>query len=465
MQVTVFVWFDVEDYITAESDLALGRMVDILDKHGVKATLKMVGEKVRGLERRGHYDILAKLNRHDIGYHTDYHSRPPSIPEYMLEYDWAGGVEEFVRREQAGIDTLRQVFQRTPSCYGQPGGAWAPQVYPALRRWGIPVYLDAGPWVSLGGRPHRFCDVLDLLGLGNVMHIGISGGRAEVQRRQGTLTETVDRLRHEGGEVSLYAHECEFATGQFWDALNFGRGKDTPREQWLPAALVADQERDERFAAFDEFLSLIQSLPDVRLAVAAQAPMLYPDKAKGRSYTPAQIAGMCACMAEMITHQRQDDAWLSPAEVYGLAVGCLAARAREDKWPATVSYRYADGPSQAPSAEVTAQSLPLDDILGTCLYEDAYLELQGAMPPQVQVGRNWLAPHDFVATIGAAMTRWLAGDVGDARVMSGKMAEARYIPDHCSWDWVVFPAGFDADPLLEMAKLQSWTLKPAPPAQ
>jgi len=43
MQVTIFVWFDVEDYITAESDQALGRMVDILDRHGVKATLKMVG--------------------------------------------------------------------------------------------------------------------------------------------------------------------------------------------------------------------------------------------------------------------------------------------------------------------------------------------------------------------------------------------------------------------------------------
>jgi hypothetical protein len=54
MQVTMFVWFDVEDYITAESDQALGRMIDILDKHGVRATHKLVGEKVRGLESRGH---------------------------------------------------------------------------------------------------------------------------------------------------------------------------------------------------------------------------------------------------------------------------------------------------------------------------------------------------------------------------------------------------------------------------
>ncbi len=71
MTVYVFMWFDVEDYITPESDVALGRLVDIFDRHSLKATFKMVGEKVRGLQRRGHDDILSKLQAHDIGFHTD----------------------------------------------------------------------------------------------------------------------------------------------------------------------------------------------------------------------------------------------------------------------------------------------------------------------------------------------------------------------------------------------------------
>ena len=44
MQVYVFFWFDVEDYVTPESDVALGRLVDIFDRHGLKATFKRVGE-------------------------------------------------------------------------------------------------------------------------------------------------------------------------------------------------------------------------------------------------------------------------------------------------------------------------------------------------------------------------------------------------------------------------------------
>ena len=70
MTISVFFWFDVEDYITPESDVALGRLVDIFDRHGLKATFKMVAEKVRGLERRGHQDIIDKLrdSRHRLPY-------------------------------------------------------------------------------------------------------------------------------------------------------------------------------------------------------------------------------------------------------------------------------------------------------------------------------------------------------------------------------------------------------------
>jgi len=469
--VYLYIWFDVEDYVTPESDVALGRLVDIFDRYGLKATFKMVAEKVRGLERRGHHDILAKLRTHDIGYHTDYHSKPPSIPEYELDCGWEDGIAEFVQREQAGLDSLKRAFGRTPSCYGQPGGSWAPQVYPALRRWGIPVYLDAGPWLSLDGRPHRYCDVLDMLGLEGLMHIGIGGGRERVSKCKAQLAHLVDHMRPTGGEISLYAHECEFVTQTFWDAVNYAGGTDTPREAWQPAPLLPDGEREARYAAMGEFLAFARSLPDVEVAVASQAPLLYLDRAKGRRFTPHQVVRAGAAMADAITHQQCDGVWLSPAEIYGLAVGLLAARIRDDAWPGHVSYRYLDGPPMSPFAQSVSGALrhdadhvtclTLDDLFGTCLYEDAYLNANGQIPAQVQVGRNWLSPADFLATVGAALPRWLDGGTDDAPLVRGDFVQARYVPDHVPWDWLVFPPGFNADPLLQMGKLQAWTLKPA----
>jgi hypothetical protein len=458
-KVRVFFWFDVEDYITPQSDIALGRLVDIFDRYDTKATFKMVGEKVRGLRRRGHEDILAKLRAHDIGYHTDYHSRPPSIPEYIMQCDWDGGIAEFIRRERPGLETLEQVFGRIPSCYGQPGGSWAPHVYPALRQWGI--YLDAGPWIALDGRPHRYCDVLNLLGLTHTMSIGISRGEEQVRERLARVREIVQDLRHTGGEVSLYAHECEFVTAQFWDGINYARGRNTPPDQWQPAPLIDQRESESRYTAMASVIAAVRSWPDVEVVVASQARVLYADQARGRSFTPQEIAQLATAMADTITHQRIDGGWLSPAEVFSLAVCLLAERVRTDAWPERVPYRYVDGPAEPPHVELTTDRLSLDAVFGTCLFEAAQMDMCKRMPSQVQVGRTWLSPADFVATVGAAFPRWVSGNTEDALVARGDLVQATCIPEHVSWEWIVFPPDLEADALLDVAKLQAWTLKPA----
>ena len=128
-KIYVLFWFDVEDYITPQSDDALKRLAEIFDEQGERAIFKFVGEKVRVLEARGRHDVIQKMAAHDIGYHTDNHSQHPTVSEYLEGLGWDEGVAEFERRERAGMDDLRRVFGDRVYCYGQPGGAWAPQVY------------------------------------------------------------------------------------------------------------------------------------------------------------------------------------------------------------------------------------------------------------------------------------------------------------------------------------------------
>lgn len=70
-KVYVLFWFDVEDYITPQSDDALKRIAEIFDEQNEKATFKFVGEKIRVLEARGRHDVIEKIAAHDIGYHTE----------------------------------------------------------------------------------------------------------------------------------------------------------------------------------------------------------------------------------------------------------------------------------------------------------------------------------------------------------------------------------------------------------
>ena len=81
--VYVVLWFDTEDYIEPAADDAALRIATDLDKLGVRATFKVVGEKARVLESRGRTDVIRALGHHDVGYHSNFHSIQPTPALYL----------------------------------------------------------------------------------------------------------------------------------------------------------------------------------------------------------------------------------------------------------------------------------------------------------------------------------------------------------------------------------------------
>src|SRR5207248_7227174 len=118
--VYVVLWFDTEDYILPASDDAALKVAEFLTREGIRATFKVVGEKARTLERRGRRDVIDALKKHEIGYHSNFHSVQPTPAMYLSNLGWDEGVAEFDRRERPGLEDVQRVFGQTPSCYGQP---------------------------------------------------------------------------------------------------------------------------------------------------------------------------------------------------------------------------------------------------------------------------------------------------------------------------------------------------------
>src|SRR3954470_15801305 len=108
--VYVTLWFDTEDYIAPVSDDAALRIATDLTQLGVRATFKVVGEKARVLESRGRKDVIRALARHDIGYHSNWHSVHPTPAEYLSRMGFVEGADEFERREAAGLADVKRVF-------------------------------------------------------------------------------------------------------------------------------------------------------------------------------------------------------------------------------------------------------------------------------------------------------------------------------------------------------------------
>jgi hypothetical protein len=438
--VYVVLWFDTEDYIEPAADDAALRLATDLDKLGVRATFKVVGEKARVLESRGRTDVIRALAHHDIGYHSNYHSIQPTPALYLRGMGWLDGAAEFERRERPGVEDLRRIFGVTPSCYGQPGSSWGPQTYRALLRMGIPVYLDEGEQVGLGEQTFW------LGGMLHVFHMGRYQLRAPLYD-EGKLPdafETFDRAAEalesgNGGVISIFYHPTEFVTTAFWD-LNFAKGANPERSDWKKPPRRTPEDSERCFRILTRYVEHAKSRPGVRFATARELPLLY-ESALGHGGDRTLIARH---MAEHQTFLVTDQSTFSAAEMLEILLGME---------PSVVEGPVTRGQTAYRGSEISRPAFERAkaDAAG-------FIRTTRRLPAEVWIGSEKLSLGDFAATLAADN-----GASGVIAVRKGNLEFEKYIATDAqsTFNWPIHPEGFSAPELLELARLQAWTLKPA----
>ena len=465
-KVYICFWFDVEDYITPASDAALDALLDLFLERGVRGTWKLVAEKLRALKQRGRADILAKLHQQDIGFHTDNHSLHPTVTEYVRALGWEAGLEAIRTREGPGLEELRREFGRI-SCYGQPGGAWAPQFFAFLREAGIPLYLDEGRHIGLGKQPFWFQRVLAVFNLReNCLRVSLSPeerARAKEQARRG-LEEAVARLGSAGGGLlSVYYHPCEFATTEFWDGVNFHHGRNPLRSRWRPAQLLPPPEREARLELFGWFLDLALGLPGLELVDGGRLPGLYEPSLPPRPVRLESLARVAAALGPEQSYIEADGALIAPSEVFHAMAAALVAWWRYGELPTFAYLRPMQGPRTRCAAEKPVQAT-LEAIAEGAARALASME-SGYMPAAFRVGEGEVVPATGLLLMAQAVQRVLEGAKRTDLVESpaARLLLAENVPpeEEGLWSWVIFPEGFSAPDVLELTRLQAWTMKPA----
>ncbi len=459
---TVYVafWLDTEDFILPQADDAAQRLAAMFTARGAAATFKVVGEKARVLEQRGRTDVILALAKNDIGYHSTLHSVHPTPAEYTRDLDWHEGVAEFSRREGVGIEVVRRVFGIHPSCYGQPGSSWTPQSYAAMKAWGIPLYLDASSHVNLNNRPFWYCGILAVLNMGDcVMRTGWSD--EEVKQACAKFDEVHQRLIAEGGGlVSIYYHPCEFVHKEFWDGVNFAHGANPPRSEWKLPPTKSPQEQEQAFHAFETYLSHISGHPQVRLVTAREIPSLYADRAYTHPLGKAEIEAIAAAFQKRLSYVDTGSCTVSAAEGL-LALARCAAGGGPKAGPDPIEVEFAYGPASRCQRFVTEGTFSQPAIQQAAQDVIDSVHQTGQLPPIVWVAGRPVRLEDFAATLASAIAT--GSDKGDVTLHRAELDARRFVADDSPdlWSWIIFPKGFSAPHMMDLAKLQSWTLKPA----
>jgi hypothetical protein len=465
----VTLWFDTEDYILPEDDDAAKRLAEMLTGLGVRATFKVVGEKARVLEARGRRDVIAALERHDIGYHSNTHSQQPTIAVYLQNAGWEDGRAEFYRREVQGARDVQRIFGVTPVAYGQPGSAWAPQAYPALREMGIRMYLDESDHVGIDDQPFYYGGMLNVFKMrSNLARMDLSGG-ASLANGQSTFRTAYERLRgNGGGTISIYYHPNEWVQTEFWDAVNFKHGANPVRAEWKRPGTRPAAETERAFDDFEQYVRFIKAQPGVRFVTATELLTIYADKALTRSFGQEDLRGLARAVQKDITFQRLDGYTLSAADMFGLLTDAMAVFVERQALPSTARVTALDGPARmyTPSPGTTStSSIPWSAFAQAVRDTADYCRTSHRLPDEVWVGAESMSPADYLATLARTFEDLSASGKAPADVIrrEGHFTADRYVAADSLelWSWPIFPEGFHAPRIMELARLQAWTLKPA----
>ncbi len=438
--------FDVEDFITTESDDALNAVLGIMEDTAMPASYGLVGKKILSLQEHHRHDILARLSRQRaIGFHSFSHSEHPTLAEDLAGRDYASGVEQFVKREGPGVELVRDAIA-SPSYFTQPGGNWVPEACDALPQLGMPVFFSDSwnSYLATDTRPVWIEDILHLA-------LPVISPKPFAMKLPDNLEDALAMLRHAAETMRapeafmVMVHPTELVTTKFWDAVNFSYGATC--EHLRPAPLRSVSERAQAIAAFREYIQAARALPNIEwLDLPGFLSKL---ESPGAVRLPSQgdLAG--AVRASGLGPVSLNAQSLSAADMVAAMAWWIAGAGREGlELPrAKAPQFWADTPEETgPVGEAAL--------------------LSGARAIMATVSSTQRIPGSV--TLGGAtlpIEQWFRAALHAPREGRPETVPLTFLqqvkaPSDLHWDWPIFPPDFRPVGLWNQTRRLAWSIKP-----
>ncbi len=457
------VTFDVEDYITPASegiDDIPKWLAEIMSEEGVTGTFFVIGEKARSLEARGRRDVIEAMARHDIGSHTNRGSIHPTVTERLERSAWETGVRLMAGEEAAGIADLGRIFGKNVRILARHGGSYGPQLVRALGT------LRAGYQGSPARLPGRnvvwFCNALNF----SAQYSGFDNYYYRNELFEPVLSKLEEewpKIAGTGGVLALFAgHPCKIRTEQFWD-LNFYGGRNTPPGEWKTPGLRPAASMETAKKNFRRLMRFLKGREDVEITTYSQLMKLY-----GRQkeiLTKDELAGMALASLEkgsLVPHE-----YFSPAEAFAGLARAILDFEEKGALPPSFDVIHPLGPPEMPPRRPEISKVTRNDVRRLAAGANDRILRTGALPASLAVAGSRIGIGSLFALFSAAFLDMASGKTKpeypvppfEAYPKTNEEEIIREIEGYKSWP--VHRPDLDMSGIIELTKLQLWTLKPA----
>jgi len=470
--------FDVEDFVTRESDDILNWLAQTLTEENASGTFLIVGEKARTLETRGRNDVIDSVRKHDIGFHSNYHSMHPTVSEYLEKVGWEKGCQEIRNREIPGLRDVEKIFKKETSCFTPPGSSYGAQLIYVLGKLGkaymySPVYLPSRSvnWFcgaltfsrrSIFYTDEEYCGFDKLLAQDDKFQIGL-------ERLERYLKERYDR----GTDwVGIFCcHPTRVGTLEFWDDVNFTGGRNPARSDWKKPKLRSEQEIEVAKKNFRRLVKFLVSNNLIELKTIGELVPLYSSQKAIMTYEK-----ICE-ISEKISHQKQivlDNEYSLFEIILGMA-DFLLERWRSHGFKGTVKVRKGLGPMDEPATYQDEFTTDYSFIFKACKDLDSFVRRRGFLPSSITIASKKVGIGSLYHVLADAITMLTRQNVKPAHVFRKRITLDRRqadpypsIPKNLCEEmtkdirsWTIHRQDLNAENIIKYFRLQSWTLKPA----
>jgi len=255
--------------------------------------------------------------------------------------------------------------------------------------------------------------------------------------------------------------------------VNFSRGANPPREAWRPPLQRTTEETEGAFQRFGDYLDHLRALPGVRFVTASDLPAIYPDSVRNEGATREELAEVAQRIlkreAPGVDFQSIGGKSFSLAdqfELLALAVG-EQLDGRKPKFP--LVSRGLLGPDNSPPITTKDQRITWPAFRAAARDVRQFVQTQQRVPARIFIGADAVSPADFLTALAFvydSQARKETVPIADEIPLAANIAvlPARHVAEdtpNLFGGWVIHKEGFRAPKILEVARLQAWTLKPA----
>ena len=321
--------------------------------------------------------------------------------------------------------------------------------------------------MGLDGRPFWYGGLLNIFNTSEGLKLRPNHDWWNLAEATSRFQEFYVRMtsRREGGIVSLFFHPAEFIHNEFWDAVNFARGANPPREEWKVPPMKTPDESARAFKYFEDLVTYMKSFPRLQFVTASQAFELFRDAAQRRAYSADDLLDIAKQVGPDVSFQVHDEYELAASEVFLLLNRYVENMARKAARPPLLLDGTPYGPGSPGTQLNSTIEVPWTQFSRTVLDVADFLAKRDQLPNAVWLGSHPVPPESYLLALSQVTMRLIikGGPPDFVSVAPARLTAAQHVAEDSPglWDWVILPPGFRAPNLMALAKLQAWTLKPA----